>query len=163
MTLLIRLRCRCWSSSPPAWWWRSEPFYPYNHPQRSCEGYVFTPVCLSTGGIYLSACWDTTTPRSRHPPGAGTPPEAGTPREQTPPRAGTPQEQTPPPPGSRHPPADGYCCGRYTSYWNTFLLSTAFTSIPAPIILFQLFYQRIWYYLYINKFNNIIVTETNEK
>ena len=103
-------------------------------------------------------------PRSRHHTGAGIPQKQAPPREQTPPRAGTPREQTPPPPGSRHPPpADGYCCGRYASYWNTFLLSTAFTSIPAPIILFQLFYQRIWYYLYINKFNNIIVTETNEK
>ena len=35
-------------------------------PQRSCEGYVFTPVCLSTGGVCLSACSDTT-PGSRHP------------------------------------------------------------------------------------------------
>ena len=24
------------------------------HPQRSCEGYVFTGVCLSTGGLYPS-------------------------------------------------------------------------------------------------------------
>ena len=37
-------------------------------------------------------------PCSRHSPGAGTP-------------------------RSRHPPkADGYCCGRYASYWNAFLL-----------------------------------------
>ena len=55
----------------------SQVFY---RPQRSCEGYVFTPVCLSTvggclfpgfvcfqwgfvlprGGVCLSACWDTT-------------------------------------------------------------------------------------------------------
>ena len=26
-------------------------------------------------------------------------------------------------PRSRHPPLDGYCCGRYTSYWNAFLSS----------------------------------------
>ena len=72
---------------------------------RSCKGYVFTGVCLSTvGGVCLSTCWDTTpweqappTPRSRYLcPGAD-------PREQTPPR-------------SRHPPGrDGHCWGRYTS------------------------------------------------
>ena len=46
-------------------------------PQRSCEGYVFTPVChyVSRGrGVCLSACWNTTpreqTPRTRLlPPG----------------------------------------------------------------------------------------------
>ena len=35
-------------------------------PQLSCEGYVFTPVCLSTeggGDVCLSACWDTITPQ----------------------------------------------------------------------------------------------------
>ena len=34
----------------------------YYRPQRSFEGYVFTPVCLSTrgGGVRLSACLDTT-------------------------------------------------------------------------------------------------------
>ena len=33
-------------------------------PQRSCEGYVFTGVCLSTrgGGVCLSEWWDTTLP-----------------------------------------------------------------------------------------------------
>ena len=25
------------------------------------------------------------------------------------------------PPGADTPPADGYCCGRYASYWNAFL------------------------------------------
>ena len=45
-----------------------------NHyrPQRSCEGYVFTPVCHSVhkGRVCLSACWDATPPPSgsRHPP-----------------------------------------------------------------------------------------------
>ena len=62
------------------------------HPQRSCEGYVFTPVCLSTGGgACLPQCM-----LGYHPP------------EQT------PRDQTP-------PTADGYCCGRYASYWNAFL------------------------------------------
>ena len=62
-------------------------------PQRSCEGYVFTPVCHSVhrGGVCLSACWDTTpSPRTRHPPRPGTPPPEQTP----PPGPGTP-------PGSR--------------------------------------------------------------
>ena len=48
------------------------------------------------------------TPWSRHPP------RAGTPLEQAPPGAGTNPEQA-------FPPADGYCCGRYASYWNAFL------------------------------------------
>ena len=38
-------------------------------PQRSCEGYVFTPVCHSVhGGVCLSACWDTTPPPGSTPP-----------------------------------------------------------------------------------------------
>ena len=78
---------------PPTVWLCAGGTYPTEMhscycPQRSCEGYVFTPVCLSTGGVCLSACWDTTpsreqapSPQSRHtflrsrhpPPGAGTP------------------------------------------------------------------------------------------
>ena len=77
-------------------------------PQQSCEGYVFTPLCLSMGGGVLPQCmlgYYHPSPRdrpplwSRHPP----PPEGA-------------------PPRSRHPPADGYCCGRYASYLNAFLL-----------------------------------------
>ena len=53
-------------------------FYNFYRPQRSCEGYVFTRVCLSTGGVCPSGCWDTHPPgtKSRHPPGpkADTPP-----------------------------------------------------------------------------------------
>ena len=49
----------------------SRHFY---HPQRSCEGYVFTGICLSKGGrVCLSAWWDTT-PREQTPPEADTPP-----------------------------------------------------------------------------------------
>ena len=41
------------------------------------------------------------------------------------------QKETPPPTKSRHPvgpkadtpPQDGYCCGRYASYWNALLLN----------------------------------------
>ena len=67
-----------------------------------------------------------------HPPGLGTPPS----RPGTPPETRyTPQDQVHPPgtkytPRTRYiprdqvhppPPADGYCCGRYASYWNAFL------------------------------------------
>ena len=47
--------------------------------------------------------------RGRHPPWADTPPT----RSRHPPD----QRQTPSP----HPPAHGYCSGRYASYWNAFL------------------------------------------
>ena len=62
----------------------------YYRPQRSCEGYVFTGVCLSTvGGVCLSACWD--------------PPQEQThPWEQTHTQVRHPPGQTPP--RSRHPP-----------------------------------------------------------
>ena len=46
-------------------------------------------------------------PGTRHPP------------DQTPPEQTPPWDQTAPPSGSR----DGYCCGRYASYWNAFLLN----------------------------------------
>ena len=57
--------------------------------------FLHLSVILFTGGVCLSACWD--------------PPRPGTPRRKHPP------DQAPPP--SR----DGYCCGRYASYWNAFL------------------------------------------
>ena len=111
----------------------------FYRPQRSCEGYVFTGVCLSTWGVSASVHagmpppWEQTYPRSRHPPGR--PPWEQTPHppEQTPPWEQTPPEQTPSPPGADTPPSrppweqtppprDGHCCGRYASYWNAFLL-----------------------------------------
>ena len=92
----------------------------YYRPQRSCEGYVFTGVCLSTrgaGGVCLSVCWDTTpSPGNRHPPLEQTPPRADTPLQSR-----HPPEQTPPSPAK-----DGHCCGQYTSYWNAFLFSVVF-------------------------------------
>ena len=85
--------------------------------QRSCEGYVFTDVCLSTGvsasvhaGIPpLGADTPQGCTSGADPPGAD-PPEQ-TPLEQTPPWSGHPPGgDTPPhcptahqPPGSRHP------------------------------------------------------------
>ena len=51
---------------------------------RSCEGYVFTPVCLSTGGS-ASVHAGIPPPGSRHPLGSRHPPEASIPRKQAPP------------------------------------------------------------------------------
>ena len=79
----------------------------FYRPQRSCEGYVFTGVCLSTRWVGVSASVHAgiPLPKSRHPQEADTPPRADTPQKQTP-----PQEQTPPqkqtPPKSRHPPKE---------------------------------------------------------
>ena len=91
-------------------------------PQRSCEGYVFTGVCLTTGGEYLTRY----TPEEQTPPGAdppwehtgppgtrytplgpGTPPSTRyTPRADTPLGPGThPQDQVHPP-GTRYTPWD---------------------------------------------------------
>ena len=78
--------------------------------------YTCLSVILFTGGVCLSACWDTPpgadppradtpradplpeadTPRSRHPPGADPPPEQTPSQKQTPPEADTLQEQIPP-------------------------------------------------------------------
>ena len=70
----------------------------FYHPQRSCEGYVFTGMCLSTGGGLLrGGCLVLE--------GAGIP--ACTEADPTPPLRGR----------------DGYCYGRYASYWNAFLLT----------------------------------------
>ena len=90
--------------------------YVHYRPQRSCKGYIFTPICHSVyrGRVCLSACWDTT-PRSRQPPlGPDTPWEQAPPRpdttpveqaptpDQTPPRTRHPWEQAPP--KTRQPP-----------------------------------------------------------
>ena len=64
--------------------------------------FLLVSVILSTGGVCLSACWDTTPPQEQTtPPGADLP-GSDTPREQTPPQDQIPHwEQTPPPPESR--------------------------------------------------------------
>ena len=80
---------------------------PYTcRPQRSCEGYVFTGMCLSTRG----STWPGATPGSYPPPPRpGThPPGRYTPRDQVhPPGRYTPQDQVPPrqvhSPGQVHP------------------------------------------------------------
>ena len=82
----------------------------FYRPQRSCgQGNVFTVVCDSVhrGGVCLSACWDTTTPRV-DPPGADTPrsrPSRSRPsRSRHPPQEQTPPRSRHPPPRSRHTP-----------------------------------------------------------
>ena len=98
----------------------------YCRPQRSCEGYVFIGVCLSTGGwsapggcrggllpgcLLLGGAWSQSGVCSLGGPGPGgrgclVLGGVGIPActEANPPRR------------------DGYCCGRYASYWNAFLL-----------------------------------------
>ena len=94
--------------------WSTTHYWTFYRPERSCEGHVFTGVCLSTGGC-LPQCMlgYHTHPRPREqiplqeqiPPWGQTPPGSRPPRSRhTPP---TTREQTPPrsryPPGGRHP------------------------------------------------------------
>ena len=95
-------------------------FFHYS-PQRSWGKVMFlqASVILLTGGVCLSACWDTPqeqTPhwskhpqeQTSHPPGSRHTPRSRSPQEQTPPGSRHPREQTSPweqtPPRSRHPP-----------------------------------------------------------
>ena len=80
----------------------------FYRPQQSCgQGYVFTRVCDSVhrGGVCLSACWDTATPRGRHPPKEGGTPKKETPREGEPPKKEAPPKKETPLP--RRPPCQG--------------------------------------------------------
>ena len=56
------------------------------------------------GGVCLSACWDTTSPREQTPPWSRHPPGSRHPLEQI------------------HPPSILSMSGRYASYWNAFLI-----------------------------------------
>ena len=122
------------------------------------QAYVKNSVHRGGGDVCLSAYWDTPPscaepPLADIPPGRHHLPLVDTPW-QTPPRQ-TPPGQTPPwadtnrqtpqwadIPLSRYPPprvdtpwadtpspaADGYCCGRYASYWNAFSFVVFFCS-----------------------------------
>ena len=110
-----------------------------------CEGYVFTGVCLSTGGRGMENPPGWRTPPDGEPPLDGEPPGWRTPQpppDGEPPGWRTPPDGEPPldgePPGWRTPgwrtPPDGEppprsMCGRYASYWNAFLLSNCFVQI----------------------------------
>ena len=86
-----------------------------------CEGYVFTRVCLSTGGVPGQV------PPGQVSPQAGTP-QAGTPLGQVHPQGpGTPP-QAGAPPGTRYTRSSACweiraTSGRYASYWNAFLFT----------------------------------------
>ena len=96
------------------------------------QGNVFTPVCHSVQGV---PAWGASqhalkpTPPGRHSPGQ-TPPARRNPTLPSTPMDGHPIWQAHPLPGAGtlpslgRPPAgraDGYCSGRYASYWNAFL------------------------------------------
>ena len=95
------------------------------------QGNVFTGVCdsVNRGGVCLSACWWDTTTTTTHPRIRPPPLEQISPLEQTPPPEQTPPgldrpEQTPP---DQTPPREADSriqspSGRYTYYWNAFLL-----------------------------------------
>ena len=118
-----------------------------------CEGYVFTRVCLATGGPWYPSMpcrWvsrhalqvsggvsqhalqvSRPTPKgelegsgqgrvSRPTPGGAPGPDPG--GSPGPHPAGYPSMYW-----GRTPPPDGYCCGRYASYWNAFLFLFQFT------------------------------------
>ena len=84
----------------------------YYRPQRIWGKVIFSQACviLFTGGVCLSACWDTRPPPGPDPPGPGT----------------TPPDQTPPPGAGT---TQCTACweirstsGWYASYWNAILL-----------------------------------------
>ena len=89
-----------------------------------CEGYVFTGVCLSTGGclpLVLGGCLPHTLPPpplGRHPPPGQTPP-GQTPLLGKHPHLGRP------PPCPVHAGIQS-TSGKYASHWNAFLLKTYF-------------------------------------
>ena len=140
LELLVRVTMRGLIFTPSFLLLNRRPFY-YYRPQRSCEGYVFTSVCLSTGRVSASVHAGIPPPPEQIPPQSGHPPEqtppgADSPRPDTIPPEQTPHPpgaDTPPPleqtPGSRSPsreqppppPRYGHCYGRYASYWNAFL------------------------------------------
>ena len=92
-------------------------------PQQSCGKVMFLhlSVILSTGGMSASVHAGIHTPHP--PPPLGRHPHwTDTPHWQTAPWADSPQADTPgQTPPSPPPKADGYCRGRYASYWNAFL------------------------------------------
>ena len=96
--------------TPPTVWLCAGGTYPTEMhscycPQRSCEGYVFTPVCLSTGGSASVHPGIPPPPRSRHPQQSRHPPEqTHLPPEQAPPPPHHPQQTATVPDGT-HPNA----------------------------------------------------------
>ena len=111
----LAFRTLCYPTIDTRFHRKDVKFIFYRPQQYLRKGYVFTGVFLSTGeGRFTSPLCQADTPLpGRHPLcQADT-----TPARQTPPcKADTPL------PG-RHPlPRDGYCSGRYASYWNSCIL-----------------------------------------
>ena len=89
-------------------------FFIFTVGKRCCEGYDFTRVCDSVH-------------RGRSALGGAAPEGVlllgGVPALGGSAPGGMPAPGVPAPGGVETPPkADGDCCGRYTSYWNAFLL-----------------------------------------
>ena len=121
----------------------------FYRPQQSCEGYVFTGVCLSIGGVPDKVHPPGTryTPRDQvHPPlGPGTPPRTRytspdqvyplgtryTPRPGTPPGQVHPPDQVHPP-GPGTPPRPGTPPGPGTPPWTRYTPRTRYTPLVHP-------------------------------
>ena len=67
-----------------------------------CEGYVFTGVCLSTGGERRPPWQGDPHPLARRPPWQGDPQQGEPPGRETPPARRPPWQGDPP--ANRHPP-----------------------------------------------------------
>ena len=65
---------------------RTKLVFPFLPPaNKVCEGYIFTRVCLSTGGVCPIPCWDTPPPPTEQTPPPGKHPlRASTPWADTP-------------------------------------------------------------------------------
>ena len=91
---------------------------PGRHPEQIPTPQADTPWTDTLLGRHLSL--------SRHPPWTDTPPGQIFPPRQTHPLGRhPPSRHCPPPP----PKSDGYCSGRYSSYWNAFLFFGKFDKI----------------------------------
>ena len=78
--------------------------------------FLHLSVILFTGGVCLSACWDTHTPQGRYTP------------DRQPPRHKPPGQNPPPgrnPTWADIPSPNDHCSGRYASYWNALLFAFA--------------------------------------
>ena len=100
----------------------------YYRPQRSCGKVIFSQVCVKNsvhrGRVSASVhAGIHGPPPGRHPMGRH---PSGRHPQQTPP-ADTPRQTPTPWVDTLLPSAcwdgHGYCCGRYASYWNVFLLN----------------------------------------
>ena len=104
----------------------------YYRPQRSYGKVIFSQASVSHS-VHRGGCLADTLPRQtthrQTPPADIHPdrhPQADTHRRHPPRQTHTPGRH--PPPADTPLPADGYCCGRYASYWNAFLFIVVVTA-----------------------------------